>query len=108
MASPALVNAAKAFLAARLEQLLGVAGGIQARLVSAGLLSPTADVRVPIAAGLLLAWYAVKFAALRLLKAVLLPVRVPRISVQLTAEEANLKPGGKWVRPRCCAHASCL
>ena len=40
------LDTAKAFLAARLDDALGVAGVLQARLVAAGVLSPTSDVRL--------------------------------------------------------------
>ena len=99
------LDTAKAFLAARLDDALGVAGVAQARLVAAGVLSPTSDVRLALVFLGLAAFTLARLLLLRLLGSLLFPVRVPRLHVPLTPLEQDLHPpGGNWVRPHATAY----
>lgn len=97
LSSPVL-QPLRAFAEARVEQLLELSGRVQSSVAPLLGLSPSTDLRVPIAVALLLCWYAFKLVALRAVKRYVWGVRVPQLHVPLTPLEAQLQPGGKWVR----------
>lgn len=96
-----VLASAREVLAAAAAHAAPLVDGAQARLVSAGLLSPGTDARLALGALLLGAYLLVKLTLLRLLAALVLAGRVPAVHVDLTPAEADLHPpGGTWVRAR--------
>lgn len=93
------LDTARQFLAGRLDAAMGVASAVQARLVAAGLLSPSSDVRLALVLAGLAAFMLARLLLLRFLASLFFPVRVPRLRVPLTPLEQDLHPpGGTWVR----------
>ena len=93
------LDTARQFLAGRLDAAMGVASAVQARLVAAGLLSPSSDVRLALVLAGLAAFMLARLLLLRFLASLFFPVRVPRLRVPLTPLEQDLyPPGGTWVR----------